>query len=130
MKITSAMVRNIRKAVNAIRPGRIIEVGVRGWEGMSDRAGENYLLWGPGNDLEYTELVQFIAGREIDDFHGFVALDLYLYTFGENGELDTNAYVVLDPSGEVIYATDDDIGSRKGTREALAKRGVKWNNEN
>lgn len=112
MKLGKKMIQEIRKNVRKVCGGsRIIEVGRRTWDGCGDKIGDgfNFLLWGSNNDLDETVDIDLLANVEIPEFEGFIALDLYCYTTGDDGELDRNCYVFLD-SVMVIYCSDDDLG--------------------
>jgi hypothetical protein len=111
MKITRALAKEIRfRCCEAVGRKVLVEVGCRDWSGKPDEAdGFNFLLWGRDHDLWETVPAHQLAGTAVQDSGGWVALDCYCYTPGPDGELYHNAYLLIDPAGEVVYASDNDL---------------------
>ena len=126
MKSNREMRKNIRAAcIQAC--GRIVkvEIGARSWDGIPDGAdGINFLLWGPDNDLDDTWDLKFLKLEKIAAYHGYIALDCYCYTLGYDGELYCNAYILIDPVGEIVYASQDDRGHSAAIAAILERAGV------
>mgnify|MGYP003394140229 CR=1 FL=1 len=127
MKITKKRIAEIKKAVKRVCGGkRQIEVGRRTWKDSGDGVGDglNFLLWGEDNDLDETLDIDLLVSIDTPDHCGFVALDLYCYTTGDDGELDTNCYAFFDDA-MLIYCTDDDLGHTAAIQQELRLRGAK-----
>lgn len=128
-----------RKIVSAIKAGcreacggrRKVEVGNRHWPGNEDtplRYGMNMLLWGDGHDLDDLEKADDLVGQDIPDSEGWVALDCYCYNlayFGREPDdaLDCNVYLLINPAGEVAYASEDDLGHAEAIDRILKVAG-------
>ena len=117
MKITRNIVKNIKQACRKACGGiRRVEAGARSWPDMPPGSdGFNFLLWGEGHDLDTPEAVESLINQNIQDDQGWVALDCYCYNlplFGREPDdaLDCNVYVLIDSSGTVRYASQDDRG--------------------
>lgn len=130
MKFTRKMVRAIKAACREACGGRRrVEIGERTWDARSDEQdGFNFLLWGDGNDLDQTVPVDGMVNSRVADSDGWVALDCYCYNlplFGQEPDdiLDTNVYVLLNPAGEAVYASCDDLGHSAAINEILTANG-------
>jgi hypothetical protein len=127
MKLTPAIRKSINYAVRVLCRGRRhCEVGERSWTGRPiGDGGMNMLTWGPGHDLFQTYRLGEI--NKVSDRNGWVALDIYCYTGGDFGrddrELDRNVYILLNPKGEIVYASEDDHGHVAAIDEILEKAG-------
>lgn len=126
MKITRKIGKEIREAIMNRIGRRRVEVGYRSWDAQTaDEDGYNFLRWGEGHDLDGTTEWKDFIGTEVKDKDGWVALDCYCYkisTLLEEGELDTNVYVLIDPNGRVQYCDDDDLGHREIINRIIEER--------
>ncbi len=107
---------------------RTVEVGERHWPTMPDtpNVGLNFLLWEENNDLEGTLPLQSLAKADVPDASGWVALDCYCYSQGVDGELDCNVYILLDPQGQVRYASQNDLQHVEDIDAILAEVGLSY----
>lgn len=116
MRMTTTILKGVRNACCKLLGRRKVEIGERHWPNQAEgQDGFNFLLWGDDNDLSDTVPVSELRGREIADHHGWVALDCYCYNiafFGREPDdaLDRNVYILLNPQGRVVYASEDDLG--------------------
>lgn len=125
LRFTPKLRAAIRKAVAAACGGkRMVEVGCRHWpnQPVSDD-GYNFLTWGEDNDLDCTDELGVVSKVQTRE-DGWVALDLYCYTYGPDGELDCNCYCLIDPDGAIAYCTQDDRGHTAAIQAILAERGA------
>lgn len=87
-----------------------IEVGTRYCSEIDDTT-PNMLVWNDNADLDdmwrLQELLNINVWASQDRHSGFLALDCYLYTTGQNSSLAGNCYVCIDPDGKVVLATTD-----------------------
>lgn len=128
MKLNTKAIRAIKKWVRENIGPRDIEVGFRNWPNRTepDSHSANFLLWGADNDLDDTARLEDCRGVEIADYHGFVALDLYVHKKlkHDDGELDCNVYVLIDIDGSLVYASDNDMDHTKSISRILRDSGV------
>jgi hypothetical protein len=117
MKLTRETIRQINAECRRVCGGRrSVEVG--------DRNGLNFLLWDDETDLQETIRTGDLIGAEVETFHGWVALDCYCYNlplFGREPDdaLDTNAYILIAPTGNVRYGSQDHRGHMLDIRRIL-----------
>lgn len=112
MKMTRAIAKAIRAQCIEVCGGtRLVEIGERCWLGMPDtrNIGFNFLLEGSDSDLFDNTRLSNTVGLDIPTDHGWVALDCYCYTTGHDGELDCNVYILLNPTGDIRYASANDL---------------------
>jgi hypothetical protein len=131
MKINRKLAADIRDAAQDAGYGDVrCEVGFRIWDtptAADPKAfsiGANMLLWRGESDLHDTLPLHKCGKEEIETLNGWVSLDLYCYSYGQDGELEGNAYVLINPDGEVVYCTSDDLNSSADIAAILAKHGI------
>ena len=113
MKFTRTIAARLKAACEKTCGGkRQVEVGCRVWPDMpaTPNVGFNFLLWRGDHDIDELTLASDLVGQDIPDDSGWNALDCYCYTLGHDGKLDCNVYVLLNASGAVEYASQDDRG--------------------
>lgn len=125
LRMTPKLRAAIRAAVAGACGGRrMVEVGARHWPGQDDADdGYNFLTWGDDNDLSETDSLAVVRAVQTRP-DGWVALDLYCYTYGADGELDCNCYCLIDPAGSVVYCTQDDRGHTAAIQAILKAAGA------
>lgn len=127
MIVTKGIARAIKAACRKACGGkRDVSIGQRSWPHMNfpvANDGINFLLWKEDHDLADQWKPDELVGQEIDDSDGWLALDCYCYQDETDGELDCNVYVLIDPSGKIVYAAQEDLGHTAAINEILVAAG-------